>query len=181
MLYYIDICWHNWRCYSNVKYSPQESVVRGSAAQTADGKIRVRGPSFASSAIFLFVRIWGLSVSKISFLKPPVYYKLKNTTSLISTMCIQWMQMSTWCVKCLQQWKYTEQNVDYLMRTDIPSKTTLRSVSLNVCIINWKQIARKDRISKFGRIADYLETVVAYVFWLCLFLFHMFWFFTMIY
>ena len=35
--------------------SPLESMVRGSAAQTADGKIRVRAPAFPSSAILLFV------------------------------------------------------------------------------------------------------------------------------
>jgi hypothetical protein len=35
---------------------PQESMVRGSAAQTTDGKIRVRAPGFPSSVILLFVR-----------------------------------------------------------------------------------------------------------------------------
>jgi len=49
------------------------------------------------------------------------------------------------------------------MLTEISFKTNLRLVSLNVSIINCKQIAWKDRISNFGINAAYLETVVAYV------------------
>jgi len=41
-------------CMLNVP--PRESVVRGSAAQTVDGKLRVRAPGFRSSAFPQLVR-----------------------------------------------------------------------------------------------------------------------------
>ena len=63
-----------------VNCSPQESVVRGLAAQTADSKIRVWGTRVPSSAILWFVRHKGPYVTNISFLKPPIYYMLKNTS-----------------------------------------------------------------------------------------------------
>jgi len=63
-----------------VNFSPQDSVVRGLAAQTADSKIRVWGPRFPSSAILWFVRNWGPNVTTTSFLKLTIYYDLKYTT-----------------------------------------------------------------------------------------------------
>jgi hypothetical protein len=35
----------------------------------------------------------------------------RTQSALISKLCLKWLQISTWCVKCLQQWTYTEQNV----------------------------------------------------------------------
>jgi hypothetical protein len=50
--------------------------------------------------------------------------------ALMSTVCINWLQISTWCVKCLQQWTYTERNVACLMLTHISSQTFLRAICL---------------------------------------------------
>jgi len=42
-------------------FPPESQCLRGSAAQTADGKIRVRVPGFLSRVFPLLVRPWGLT------------------------------------------------------------------------------------------------------------------------
>jgi len=64
------------------------------------------------------------------------YWQPQYTTSyrinrvLMSTVCLKWIQIFIWCVKCLQQWKYTEQNVTFLMLTHVSSPKILRAVCL---------------------------------------------------
>jgi len=66
-VYYIDTSWYTWLCHP-VFCSPRQPVVRCSAAQIPDGKIRVWTPSFPSSAILLFVQPWGLSSTNFKLL-----------------------------------------------------------------------------------------------------------------
>jgi len=39
----------------------------------------------------------------------------RTHSDLMSTVWIKWIQISTWCVKCLQKWKYTEQHATCMM------------------------------------------------------------------
>jgi len=152
-------------------------MVRSLAAQTADSKIRVWGPDFPSIAILWFVRHWVLNVTKISILNLPIYYKLKNTSITdqhsvhtanadVYLMCEMPATVNVYTAACSQSdadWHFFQNNTSCSLH--------------NVCIINWKQIATTNRISNSGRNAAYLETDVAYVFWVGLFIIHMFRFF----
>jgi len=102
----------------------------------------------------------------------------------MSTVCIKGIQMSTWCVKCLQQWLYTEKNAACLMLTDISFRTffvqfayclyhlprtnvskfrkmneKITAKRNNICARAWKFCIKKLRMTWKRRLGLYLALV----------------------